>query len=224
MLIKPNPLRVLHIYEAYKRGYTIKKIAELTGWQELMVDELIRAFQEEQEVSGFGLVDTCAGEFEAITPYYYSKKDGISVNVDILIIGSGPITIGQGIEFDYSTVNASKTLKKLGYKVAVLNDNPETVSTDYDESDVLVFDPVEYTYEKNAILSLKPKYIIPWFGGQRPINMLDKIKKDFPDVIIPGTSVEAVDMLEDRDKFAKLMNEMGHTISTVSVFKIRRIR
>ncbi len=209
MLIKPNPLRVLHIYEAYKRGYTIERIAELTGWQELMVDELIRAFQEEQEVSGFGLVDTCAGEFEAITPYYYSKKDGISVNVDILIIGSGPITIGQGIEFDYSTVNASKTLKKLGYKVAVLNDNPETVSTDYDESDVLVFDPVEYTYVKNAILSLKPKYIIPWFGGQRPINMLDKIKKDFPDVIIPGTSVEAVDMLEDRDKFAKLMNEMG---------------
>lgn len=208
-LKRPNPLRVLHIYQAYKKGYSIKEIATLTGWQELMVDELIHAFEDEDNISGFGIVDTCAGEFNAITPYYYSKDDGISMKVDVLLIGSGPITIGQGIEFDYSTVNASKILRKMGLKVAVLNDNPETVSTDFDESDVLIFDPVEYSYVKNAINSLKPDYLIPWFGGQRPINMLHLIKRDFPNLKIPGTNVEIVDILEDRNKFAQLMNDMG---------------
>lgn len=223
-LKRPNPLRVLHIYEAYKMGYTIKKIAEFTGWQELMVDELIRAFEDEEDIKGFGIVDTCAGEFEAITPYYYSKDDGMTLKVDVLVLGSGPITIGQGIEFDYSTVNAIKVLREMGLKVAVLNDNPETVSTDFDESDVLIFDPVEYSYVKNAILSLKPDYLIPWFGGQRPINMLHLIRKDFPELKIPGTEVEVVDILEDRNKFAQLMNEMGIPYPIFKFSSIENIR
>ncbi len=205
----PNPSRMLQIYMASMRGYTVEKISKLTGWNTLFVDELIRAFGTEQEENGFSIVDTCAGEFDVKTPYYYGSSQGKKIGGDVLVIGSGPITIGQGIEFDYSCVHASKVLRKMGEKVVMLNDNPETVSTDFDESDYLVFDPVDFSTVSNIIRNSEIKTVIPWFGGQRPINILNELKRTFGDAIrIPGTDIEVVDVLEDREKFARLMNEM----------------
>ncbi|MGC8546740.1 MAG: carbamoyl-phosphate synthase large subunit [Thermoplasmata archaeon] len=211
LLTVPNPERALQIYLAYKRGYDTAKISKLTGWNLLFVDEIIRAFEmEENEGEVFSVVDTCAGEFDVKTPYYYSSPNGSKIMANVLLVGSGPITIGQGIEFDYSCVHASKVIRELGKKVVILNDNPETVSTDFDESDVLIFDPVDYKSVATIINNSNIRTIVPWFGGQRPINILRKLKENFGDKIeIPGTSVEVVDLLEDREKFANLMNEMN---------------
>ncbi len=210
LLSVPNPDRVIQIYMASKRGYSNERISKLSGWNALFVDEVIRAFELEEKGEGFSIVDTCAGEFEVRTPYYYSSKSGSKINADVLLIGSGPITIGQGIEFDYSCVHASKVIRRMGKRVAILNDNPETVSTDFDESDILIFDPVDYDSVASIIDNSNIKTILPWFGGQRPINILRKLKENYGDRIeIPGTSVEVVDTLEDREKFARLMNEMN---------------
>lgn len=210
LLSTPNPERMAQIYAAHLKGFAIKEIARLTGWKELFVSEVVDAFSKENASSGFSVVDTCAGEFDVHTPYYYSSNPGNPIKGDIIVLGGGPITIGQGIEFDYSCVHVSKTLRKMGLKVVMINDNPETVSTDFDESDFLVFDPVDFETVRNVVENSSATMIIPWFGGQRPINMLRKIKDCFGDSIrIPGTSVEAVDILEDREKFAVLMKEMG---------------
>ncbi|MEM0138576.1 MAG: carbamoyl-phosphate synthase large subunit [Thermoplasmatales archaeon] len=208
-LATPNPERILHIREAWKRGYSVSSISKLTGWRELFVEELISAFDLAPNYAGFSVVDTCAGEFDVVTPYYYSSSSGSTLQGDFIILGGGPITIGQGIEFDYSCVHVASRLRKKGYKVIMVNDNPETVSTDFDASDSLVFDPVDFETIKNLIDNSNCKKLIPWFGGQRPINLLKRIKGDLGDRIeIVGTDVEVVDILEDREKFAQLMNEM----------------
>lgn len=210
LLSTPNPERELQIFEAFRMGYTLERIASLTGWNKLFVSELITAFGEENTCSGFSIVDTCAGEFEVQTPYYYSSDPGNKIEGDAIVLGGGPITIGQGIEFDYSCVHISHSLKNKGVRVIMVNDNPETVSTDFDESDFLVFDPVDFETVRNVILNSTAKYLIPWFGGQRPINMLKRIKREFGErVKILGTSVDSIDTLETRERFAELMKEMN---------------
>ena len=210
LLSIPNPERELQIYEAFKRGYTLDKISSLTGWKKLFVSELISAFDAEYTSSGFSIVDTCAGEFDVKTPYYYSSDPGNKIAGDVIVLGGGPITIGQGIEFDYSCVHISQRLRKKGFRVIMVNDNPETVSTDFDESDFLVFDPVDFETVRNVVLNSTARYLVPWFGGQKPINMLKRIQQEFGDRLkILGTSVESIDTLEVREKFAVLMREMG---------------
>ncbi|MGC8617770.1 MAG: carbamoyl-phosphate synthase large subunit [Thermoplasmata archaeon] len=210
LLSSPNPERPKQIFEAFKKGYTLEKISEMTGWQMLFISELVRAFEQEYPFSGFSVVDTCAGEFDVKTPYFYSSNPGEKIGGDVMVLGGGPITIGQGIEFDYSCVHVSRLLRQRGLGVIMVNDNPETVSTDFDESSFLVFDPVDFETVKNVVENSSVTSLIPWFGGQRPINILGKIKEHFGESLkILGTSVETVDMLENREKFAGLMKEMG---------------
>lgn len=159
----------------------------------------------------YKIVDTCAGEFEAVTPYYYStyeEKDDVIVtdNQKVLVIGSGPIRIGQGIEFDYCSVHAVRTLRELGIESIIINNNPETVSTDFDTSDKLYFEPLTKECVLDIIEKEKPVGIIMQFGGQTAINLSAPLYRE--GVKILGTSVESIDIAEDRDKFLKLLEEL----------------
>jgi len=160
----------------------------------------------------YKIVDTCAGEFEAATPYYYStyeEKDDVIVSdkKKVLVIGSGPIRIGQGIEFDYCSVHSVKALKELGIESIIINNNPETVSTDFDTSDKLYFEPLTKECVLDIIKKENPIGIIVQFGGQTAINLAATLHKE--GVKILGSSVESIDTAEDRDKFLKLLEELN---------------
>jgi len=160
----------------------------------------------------FKMVDTCAAEFEAKTPYYYStyedENEAIRTNrKKIIIIGSGPNRIGQGIEFDYCCVHAVKSLKEEGYETIMVNNNPETVSTDYDTSDRLYFEPITHEDVMNIYENEKPEGILVQFGGQTPLNISKELEKSNAKIL--GTSAESIDIAEDRDRFSKLVKELG---------------
>lgn len=159
----------------------------------------------------YKMVDTCAGEFEAVTPYYYSTYDDIdemkyTETPKVLVIGSGPIRIGQGIEFDYCSVHSVKTLHELGYESIIINNNPETVSTDFDTSDKLYFEPLTKECVLDIINKEKPLGVIVQFGGQTSINLAAPLSKE--GVKILGTTVESIDVAEDREKFLKLLEKL----------------
>jgi len=160
----------------------------------------------------YKIVDTCAGEFEAKTPYYYStyeeKDDDIVISdlTKILVIGSGPIRIGQGIEFDYCSVNCVKKLRELGYESIIINNNPETVSTDFDTSDKLYFEPLTKECILDIINQENPEGIIVQFGGQTAINLAYDLKDEGVNIL--GTSIENIDLSENREKFLKLLAEL----------------
>ena len=160
----------------------------------------------------YKIVDTCAGEFEAVTPYYYStyeERDDVIVSdkKKVLVVGSGPIRIGQGIEFDYCSVHSVRTLKELGIESIIINNNPETVSTDFDTSDKLYFEPLTKECLLDIIEKEKPEGIIVQFGGQTAINLAETLHKE--GVKILGTSIESIDIAEDRDKFLKLLGDLN---------------
>jgi len=160
----------------------------------------------------YKIVDTCAGEFEAATPYYYStyeEKDDVKVSdkQKVLVIGSGPIRIGQGIEFDYCSVHSVRTLKELGIESIIINNNPETVSTDFDTADKLYFEPLTKECVLDIIKKENPLGIIVQFGGQTAINLAATLHKEGVNIL--GTSVESIDAAEDRDKFLKLLEELN---------------
>ncbi|HHW01157.1 MAG TPA: carbamoyl-phosphate synthase large subunit [Clostridiaceae bacterium] len=160
----------------------------------------------------YKIVDTCAGEFEAATPYYYStyeEKDDVKVSdkKKVLVIGSGPIRIGQGIEFDYCSVHSVRALKEMGIESIIINNNPETVSTDFDTSDKLYFEPLTKECVLDIIDKENPMGIIVQFGGQTAINLAATLHKE--GVKILGSSVESIDTAEDRDKFLKLLEELN---------------
>lgn len=159
----------------------------------------------------YKLVDTCAGEFEAVTPYYYStyeEKDDIEYNDadKVLVIGSGPIRIGQGIEFDYCSVHSVEALRNMGIESVIINNNPETVSTDFDISDKLYFDPLTKEGVLDIIEKEKPLGVILQFGGQTSINLAAPLHA--AGVKILGTSMESIDMAEDRNKFLMLLDRL----------------
>ncbi|RCX18320.1 carbamoyl-phosphate synthase large subunit [Anaerobacterium chartisolvens] len=159
----------------------------------------------------YKIVDTCAGEFEAVTPYYYStyeERDDVTVsdNQKVLVIGSGPIRIGQGIEFDYCSVHSVRALKEMGLESIIINNNPETVSTDFDTSDKLYFEPLTKECVLDIIQKEKPVGIIVQFGGQTAINLAATLHNE--GVKILGTSVESIDIAEDRDRFLKLLEKL----------------
>jgi len=183
-------------------------IAWLTGLNETEITEKRKSF-------GLGpvykMVDTCAAEFEAVTPYYYSayekENEAIPTNQrKVVVLGSGPIRIGQGIEFDYCSVHSVWSLREEGIETIIINNNPETVSTDFDTSDRLYFEPLIPEDVLNIIELEKPEGVVVQFGGQTAINLAEPLSK--AGVRILGTSVDSIDMAEDRDKFDRLLLEL----------------
>ena len=160
----------------------------------------------------FKKVDTCAGEFKAVTPYYYSTYDNEDEvertdRKKVIVLGSGPIRIGQGIEFDYCSVHSVNTLKEMGYESIIINSNPETVSTDFDTSDKLYFEPLTKECVLDIIDKEKPEGVIVQFGGQTAINLAKPIVDTGKTVL--GTTVEDIDRAEDRDKFLHVLQELS---------------
>jgi len=172
----------------------------------------VRNYRRELGIEAtYKLVDTCAAEFEAYTPYYYSTYEleneaRLSDKKKIMILGGGPNRIGQGIEFDYCCCHASFALKELGYETIMVNSNPETVSTDYDTSDKLYFEPLTLEDVMNIIDNEKPEGVIVQFGGQTPLNLAKKLKNMGAPII--GTSVESIERAENRKEFAQLIEKL----------------
>ncbi|WP_028314477.1 carbamoyl-phosphate synthase large subunit [Desulfatibacillum aliphaticivorans] len=197
------------LLEAKRFGFSDKQIAFLTGSDE----ETVRAKRYEKGVRPvYKLVDTCAAEFEAATPYYYSTYEEedearISDRKKVMILGGGPNRIGQGIEFDYCCVHASFALREEGVESIMVNSNPETVSTDYDTSDKLYFEPLTAEDVLHIAESEKPAGVIVQFGGQTPLNIATAINK--AGVPIIGTQPESIDRAEDRELFKVMLKKLG---------------
>lgn len=160
----------------------------------------------------YNMVDTCAGEFEAMTPYFYSTYNTydeaeVSHKKKVIVIGSGPIRIGQGIEFDYASVHAVKALKNRGIETIIINNNPETVSTDFDISDKLYFEPITEEDVLNIVNKEKPEGVILQFGGQTAIKLAKFLQEK--NIVILGTTSEQIDTAEDREKFDELLEELN---------------
>ena len=198
------------LFLALKRyGFSDIQIAELLKTDEITVR---KRRKKRKIITTYKLVDTCAAEFEAYTPYYYSTyetetESSSSKKKKIMILGGGPNRIGQGIEFDYCCCHASFALKELGFETIMVNCNPETVSTDYDTSDKLYFEPLTFEDVMNIIDTEKPDGIIVQFGGQTPLNLARKLSEQGAPVI--GTSVESIDLAEDRELFKTLLDKLG---------------
>ena len=194
--------------EAKKFGFSDKEIAILTGTTEKVIRDLRKDFGI---VPVYKMIDSCASEFESYIPYFYSTYEDenesiVSDKEKIIVLGSGPIRIGQGVEFDYSTVHAVKTIKASGYEAIIINNNPETVSTDYTCSDKLYFEPLCTEDVMNIIDLEKPVGVIATLGGQTAINLADSLKEY--NVKLIGTDDDAIDRAEDRDLFEKLLFEL----------------
>ncbi|WEG72621.1 carbamoyl-phosphate synthase large subunit [Vagococcus intermedius] len=194
---------------AKRYGFTDVKIAELWG----TTAEKIRLLRKQWRLEPvFKMVDTCAAEFESKTPYFYStygeeQESQPTKKESVLVIGSGPIRIGQGVEFDYATVHSVKAIQQLGYEAIIMNSNPETVSTDFSVSDKLYFEPLTVEDVLNVIDLEQPKGIIVQFGGQTAINLAEPLSKK--GVRIIGTTTEDLDRAENRDLFEQLLKELS---------------
>ena len=195
---------------AKQLGFSDAQLAHLTGQRE----DTVRAVREVLGVRPcVKTVDTCAGEFAARTSYHYFtyESGGTSEFHEaekprVVILSAGPNRIGQGIEFDYCCVHAAYALEAKGYETVMVNCNPETVSTDYDTSDRLYFEPLTFEDVMNVIEVEKPVGVIVTLGGQTPINLAKRLKA--AGVPIMGTQPEAIDLAEDRDRFASLLDRL----------------
>ena len=200
-------------------GFSDKRIAQLiekNSSKKVSENEVYDARKKLGVQLEFNEVDTCAAEFEALTPYLYSTtnitklpniKNRVSDKKKVLILGGGPNRIGQGIEFDYCCVHASFALKEMGIESIMYNCNPETVSTDYDTSDVLYFEPIDFEHVREVIENEQPDGIIVHFGGQTPLKLADKLTKI--GAKISGTSSAVIDLAEDREQFSNFVNAHG---------------
>ena len=263
-LIHPNSRRIFYLREAFKKGFSIEKVYELTGIDPWFLYHIKDIFLKEQEIKGlckngisiekwepeylrevksygfsdiqlgrisgkdeltvrrirgskninpvYKLVDTCAAEFEAYTPYYYSTYEMENeIRTDekrkVVILGGGPNRIGQGIEFDYCCVHASLALREMGIQSIMINSNPETVSTDYDTSDKLYFEPLTREDVLNIIEQERPEGVIVQFGGQTPLNI--SVPLEEAGVKILGTSPDSIDRAEDRERFQALLKKLN---------------
>lgn len=216
------------LLEAKRKGFTDRAIAEvriLAGADSYTKEADVRAYRLQQNIKPvYKMVDTCAAEFEATTPYYYSTYETEDEVLEtskekVIVLGSGPIRIGQGIEFDYSTVHAVWAIQAAGYEAVIINNNPETVSTDFNTSDRLYFEPLFFEDVMNVIEREKPIGVIVQFGGQTAINLAAPLSK--AGVRILGSSLESIDAAEDRKKFEALLRELniaqppGGTVTSV---------
>ncbi len=207
--LKAEPLTVELLRAAKRLGFSDKQIAACAGKTREEVRELRRSWNIRPV---FKMVDTCAAEFVAQTPYFYStyEQENEAAALDapsMLVIGSGPIRIGQGIEFDYCSVRSSTTLHDAGVRSIMVNSNPETVSTDFDMSDRLYFEPLDDESVLAVLENENRPGAITQFGGQTAINLAAPLAKD--DIAILGTSVESIDLAEDRRRFDDLMERLG---------------
>ena len=205
----PSPLSRELLYDAKKMGFSDSYIAELAGCDE---DDIwrLRGIYDIHPV--YKMIDTCAGEFSSYVPYFYStyeeeNESAVSRNKKIIVLGSGPIRIGQGVEFDYSTVHAVKTIRELGYEAIVINNNPETVSTDYTTADKLYFEPLTTEDICNIIDMEKPLGVIATLGGQTAVNLAEPLAKRGVKII--GTGTEAIFKAEDRDAFKEVIESLN---------------
>jgi carbamoyl-phosphate synthase large subunit len=195
------------LMEAKQKGYADRQIAHLLNCLESEVYSL----REEYKINRvYKLVDTCAAEFEAQTPYYYStfEDENESIVTDkkkIIVLGSGPNRIGQGIEFDYCCVHGIMAAKEMGYETIMINCNPETVSTDFDTADKLYFEPVFWEHIYDIIKHEKPEGVIVQLGGQTALKLAEKLERYGIKII--GTSYQALDLAEDRGSFSDLLKE-----------------
>ncbi|KRN28776.1 carbamoyl phosphate synthase large subunit [Lactobacillus selangorensis] len=254
-LIHPQDDRLFYLAEAFRRGYTLDEVHELTKIDIFFLDKILHITEIEQTLQAhpddldvlemakkngftdveigklwhrdageirdlrraegiwpvYKMVDTCAAEFESQTPYYYStfeeeNESAVTKKPSILVIGSGPIRIGQGVEFDYATVHSVKAIQKMGYEAIIMNNNPETVSTDFSISDKLYFEPLTFEDVMNVIELEKPEGVIVQFGGQTAINLAAPLAK--AGVKILGTSVADLNRAEDRDEFEQVVNDL----------------
>lgn len=208
--LTPETLR-----RAKRTGFTDEQIARLVGRTREEITDLRLSLGI---VPTYKMVDTCAAEFEAKTPYYYSTYDTEcelkpSGRKKVLILGSGPIRIGQGIEFDYCTVHAVLALREQGIEAHIINNNPETVSTDYDTSDKLFFEPVTLEDVMNIIEKERPYGVMVQFGGQTAINLAIPLEREIArrglDTRILGTSPDSIDLAEDRERFNRLLRDLN---------------
>lgn len=215
----PDDLQVLH--SAKRTGFSDKEIALLWNRSERNIYEL-RCRNGITPV--YKMIDTCASEFESYIPYFYStyeeeNESRISSRKKIVVLGAGPIRIGQGVEFDYSTVHAVRTIQKAGYEAIIINNNPETVSTDYTCSDKLYFEPLCPEDVMNIIEMEKPDGVIATLGGQTAINLAEPLRERGVKII--GTDCDAIDRAENRDSFEKLLLSLGipqppgHAVTTI---------
>ena len=194
--------------EVKNMGFSDRRLAELSGRSE----DDVRALRLEAGVlAGFRTVDTCGAEFEAFTPYYYSTYEGAqesrrSGRRKIMILGGGPNRIGQGIEFDYCCVHAAFALKEDGFETLMVNCNPETVSTDYDTSDKLYFEPLTLEDVLNIAAQERPDGVIVQFGGQTPLKLALALER--AGVPIIGTPPDSIDLAEDRERFKELLERL----------------
>lgn len=197
------------LVEAKKKGYADRQIAHLLGCLESKVYNKRRDMNIHRV---YKLVDTCAAEFEAQTPYFYSTfaEENESVRSEkekVIILGSGPNRIGQGIEFDYCCVHGVLAAKECGYETIMINCNPETVSTDFDIADKLYFEPVFWEHIYDIILHEKPKGVIVQLGGQTALKLAEKL--DRYGIPVLGTTYESLDLAEDRGSFSQILKEEG---------------
>lgn len=194
---------------AKRMGFSDFAIAHIRGTDE---ESITRLRKDSGIIPVYKMIDTCSGEFDSYVPYFYSTYEDenesiVSDRKKILVLGSGPIRIGQGVEFDYSTVHAIKTIREQGFEAIIINNNPETVSTDYSISDKLYFEPLTVEDVMNVIDLEQPDGVIVTLGGQTAINLAAPLARR--GVKIVGTGIDAIDKAEDRKHFERIMRETG---------------
>jgi carbamoyl-phosphate synthase large subunit len=204
-----EPLSAGYFREFKAMGFSDRRIAQLRGVEE---DEIAKRRREAGVIPVFKTVDTCGAEFQAFTPYLYSTYEGEDesnpdAHAKVMILGGGPNRIGQGIEFDYCCVHASLALKAAGFETIMVNCNPETVSTDYDTSDRLYFEPLTFEDVMAIVERENPMGVIVQFGGQTPLKLAVALER--AGVRILGTSPDAIDRAEDRERFNTLVEKLG---------------
>ncbi len=206
--VKAAPMNVEVLRDAKRMGFGDKFIAQLWGTTEA---EVFLMRKKEGIMPVYKMIDTCAGEFDAYVPYFYStyeqeNESRVSDKKKIVVLGSGPIRIGQGVEFDYSTVHAIWTIRQAGYEAIIINNNPETVSTDYTTSDKLYFEPLTVEDVMNVLTLEKPDGVIVSLGGQTAINLAEPLAALGAPII--GTGIEAIRNAEDRGCFEAIMTKL----------------
>ena len=221
LLAKTKKMDVEVLKELKKRGFSDAFIASL--W-EVKEEDVYALRKDNHIIPVYKMVDTCAGEYKSVTPYFYStyetENESIpSDNKKIIVLGSGPIRIGQGVEFDYATVHCVDTIRSLGYEAIIINNNPETVSTDFAISDKLYFEPLTSEDVMHVIDLEKPMGVIVQFGGQTAINLAESLVERGVNIL--GTSLESIDLAEDRHEFENMLKKLeirqpeGETATTV---------
>ena len=208
-VVAANPRDIETLRDAKRMGFSDKFIGQLWGMSQ---KEMFLLRREHNIFPVYKMIDTCASEFSSYVPYFYSTYEQenesiVSEREKIVVLGSGPTRIGQGVEFDYSTVHAIWSIRAAGYESIIINNNPETVSTDYTTSDKLYFEPLTVEDVMNVITLEKPKGIVVSLGGQTAINLAEPLHE--LGVPIIGTGVEAIRNAEDRGCFEKIMEELG---------------